>query len=111
MNVDPPGVHASALVGHLDAYLLDVRERVEWDAGHAPTAIHVPMATVAAAVIDLPPDTRILVVCRSGNRSRTVASALREVGIDAWNVEGGMQAWQQAGGLVVRPDGGTGSVI
>nr|MDQ3826251.1 rhodanese-like domain-containing protein [Actinomycetota bacterium] len=29
-----------------DAVLLDVRENDEWTAGHAPSAVHVPMGQV-----------------------------------------------------------------
>ncbi|WP_164496399.1 rhodanese-like domain-containing protein, partial [Streptomyces sp. ADI91-18] len=27
-----------------DAVLLDVREQVEWNAGHAPGAVHIPLS-------------------------------------------------------------------
>jgi rhodanese-related sulfurtransferase len=37
--------------------------------------------------------------------------ALVKAGYNAINLAGGMQAWQQAGGLVVRDDGLTGMVI
>lgn len=109
--MNPPGLAAAELLGVDDAYVLDVREQVEWDAGHAPDAVHVPMGALGSVVATLPRQGRVLVICRSGNRSRTAAQALRGIGFDAWNVEGGMQAWQSAGGLVVRSDGAAGAVI
>lgn len=110
---DVPSVPAAEAVRLAvgDAVLVDVREPVEWEAGHAPEAGHIPLGSVVAAAASLPQAGRVLVICRSGNRSRAAAEALRRLGIDAWNVDGGMRAWHQAGGSVVRPDGSAGTVI
>lgn len=75
--------------------LLDVREPVEWATGHAPGAVHLPMAQVTAA--RLPEAKRYYVICRSGNRSAQVARSLTHAGVDASNVAGGMIAWERAG--------------
>ena len=48
-------------------------------------------------------DADILVICHSGQRSYTVASALADAGFSAIDVLGGMSAWEQAGGAVDRP--------
>jgi rhodanese-related sulfurtransferase len=77
--------------------LLDVREHDEWDAGHAPDAIHIPMGDLAGRLDDLPADNEVYVVCRSGGRSARVTAFLNANGWDAKNVEGGMQSWQAAG--------------
>jgi len=86
-----------------DAVLLDVREQSEWDAGHAPQATLLPLSTMQAGPVDLAEDTTYLVICHSGARSLTVATALSQAGYSAINVLGGMMAWEQAGGDVVRP--------
>jgi len=86
-----------------EAVLLDVREQNEWDAGHAPQATLLPLSTMQAGPVDLGEDTTYLVICHSGARSLTVATALTEAGYHAVNVLGGMMAWEQAGGPVVRP--------
>lgn len=91
-------------------YFLDVREPAEWDAGHAPDAHHVPLGDLAGAIDDLPRDRRIVVICRSGNRSGVATEALLEWGFDAVNMEGGMIAWADAGLPVVHDDGSPGSV-
>lgn len=112
-TVDVPGVTAAqalALLGD-GAHLLDVREANEWAAGHDPRAQFVPLAQVAGSVDSLPVDRTILVICRSGNRSKVATELLRATGRDAVNVEGGMRAWQEAGGDVLRTDGTAGSVI
>jgi rhodanese-related sulfurtransferase len=80
--------------GH-DAVLLDVREESEWASGHAPGAVHLPMARVTPA--SAPPGRPVYCICRSGNRSGHVTAALVAAGIDARNVAGGMEAWAAAG--------------
>jgi len=84
--------------------LLDVREQDEWDAGHAPDARLVPLSELQQRVAEVPADTRVLVVCHSGMRSMRATAFLREQGVDAVNVVGGMVAWSAAGGAVVAED-------
>ena len=83
------------------AVLLDVREPDEWQEGHAPDAILMPMGEVQARRTELPPGRRIVVVCRSGGRSAAITEALRSQGYDAVNLTGGMCAWKAAGLPVV----------
>jgi DMSO/TMAO reductase YedYZ molybdopterin-dependent catalytic subunit/rhodanese-related sulfurtransferase/glyoxylase-like metal-dependent hydrolase (beta-lactamase superfamily II) len=91
---------AAAVVEH-GAVLLDVREPDEWSAGHAPQAVLIPMGEVHTRRDELPHDTRIVVVCRSGGRSAAITGALRARGYDAVNLAGGMCAWAAAGLPVV----------
>ena len=86
------------------ALLIDVREQWEWDRGHAPQAVLMPMSAFGDHVDELPSDSDILVICHSGARSLTVASALAEAGYRAVDVLGGMTAWEQSGGPVVSSD-------
>lgn len=91
------------------AALLDVREPYEWDAGHAPSAVHVPMGQLG---LDNLPDGRpLLVVCHVGGRSAAVTDALTRVGVEAANVAGGMDAWARAGLPVVTDSGDPGQVV
>ncbi len=76
--------------------MIDVREDDEWAAGHAPHAVHIPMGQIPDRISELPTDATVLVCCRSGGRSGRVVAYLRERGIDAVNVDGGMLAWQEA---------------
>jgi rhodanese-related sulfurtransferase len=92
------------------AFLLDVREPDEWQAGHAPEAHHVPMAEVPESIGELP-SSDIVVVCRSGGRSQRVAAFLMAQGYSASNLAGGMQAWAAGGFTVVADDGRQGAVI
>jgi rhodanese-related sulfurtransferase len=88
-----------------EALVLDVREQEEWDVGHIPGALFIPMGQVADRLDELPADRRILAVCRVGGRSGVVAEALRRHGYRVANVEGGMQEWHAAG-LPMEPPGG-----
>ncbi|WP_227497383.1 rhodanese-like domain-containing protein [Planctomonas psychrotolerans] len=93
-----------------DSWLLDVREPTEWEAGHAPDAHHVPMGSLQDRLEEIPDDTHVLVICRSGGRSARVTNALLRAGYPATNVVGGMESWQDAGGAVVRNNGTPGIV-
>ncbi|MFF4178032.1 rhodanese-like domain-containing protein [Streptomyces sp. NPDC001750] len=92
---------ASAACG--TCVLLDVREPHEWQAGHAPDAVHLPLAMLTADAA-LPTEARarpVVVICRSGNRSRQAVELLRARGIEAVDVIGGMREWAEAGFPVV----------
>ncbi|MET9390890.1 rhodanese-like domain-containing protein [Streptomyces sp. NPDC006624] len=95
-----------------DAVLLDVREPYEWQAGHAPRAVHLPLSALAAGA-GLPAQAQarpLVVICRSGNRSRQAAELLVARGAQAVDVIGGMRDWAGAGLPVVDARGGNGTV-
>ena len=79
-----------------EVLVLDVREQNEFDAGHIPGAILLPVGTIseatAAAVIPAD-DTVVLVYCRSGNRSKTASAALAELGYTQIYEFGGINTW------------------
>ena len=88
------------------AYLLDVREPDEWAAGHAPDAHHLPMMEVPARMGEVPIDSDVVVVCRSGGRSSQVVSYLLGNGWDnVRNLDGGMRSWSAAGRDMVSENG------
>lgn len=92
--------------------LLDVREADEWQAGHAPGAVHLPLTALAAGA-RLPAAAQarpVVVICRSGRRSRRAVELLRARGVEAVDVIGGMQEWAGAGLPVVDARGGNGTV-
>jgi len=81
-----------------DAVILDVREQDEWDAGHAPGAVHIPLGDLPSRLAELPDDEDTLaVVCRSGGRSSRAVAWLAQQGFDVANLDGGMRAWHGAG--------------
>lgn len=82
------------------ATLLDVREGSEWKSGHAPGAIHIPLADIDKAPRRLRQGRPVVVMCASGMRSRTAAKQLRSLGYDAASLSGGIAGWQRAGGEI-----------
>ncbi|MFF2009562.1 rhodanese-like domain-containing protein [Streptomyces sp. NPDC058195] len=95
-----------------EAVLLDVREKTEWQAGHAPEAVHAPLTGLAAGAA-LPAAAQgrpLVVICRSGQRSQRAAKLLAERGADAVDVKGGMNAWAAAGFPVIDERGNSGSI-
>ncbi|GGP70168.1 MULTISPECIES: rhodanese-like domain-containing protein [Streptomyces] len=107
-SVDVAGVPADALV-------LDVREDDEWAAGHVEGALHVPMSDFVARFGDVTQAVedgrRAYVMCRVGGRSAQVTQYLVQQGIDAVNVDGGMQAWDAAGRPMVTDSEGQAFVL
>lgn len=105
-----PTVTAAAVPA--DAYLLDVREDDEWAAGHAPTAVHLPMMEIPARMHEVPQDGEVVVVCRVGGRSGQVVAYLRQQGWEnVTNLDGGMNGWAAAGRPVVADDGRAPQII
>jgi rhodanese-related sulfurtransferase len=92
-------------------YLLDVREQDEWDAGHVAGAVHIPMGELLDRLAEVPKDTDVVVVCRSGNRSQAVTDYLRRGGWTARNLADGMLGWASLGRPMVREAPGTPSVL
>lgn len=78
--------------------VLDVRGQAEWEAGHIPGAVHIPLGMLPDRIAELPAGGGIAVHCQSGGRSAIAASVLQARGVDAVNnVTGGLDAWQGAG--------------
>ena len=63
--------------------LLDVRSPQEYEAGHIPESLNVPLPMLED-VITVSEDTPLFVYCHSGVRSRQAAEQLRDMGY--WNV-------------------------
>ncbi len=77
--------------------LLDVREDDEWQRGHAPGALHIPMGQIPARIAEIDPAAALYVVCQGGGRSQRVSQYLAQNGYAPVNVSGGMLAWAGAG--------------
>ena len=87
---------AKEMMDTQEVLILDVREQHEYDSGHIPGAVLLPVGTIAedtaAAVID-DLDTTVLVYCRSGNRSKTASQALADLGYTNVYEFGGINDW------------------
>lgn len=79
-----------------DVLVLDVREQSEYDTGHIPDAVLLPVGEIdeeSAASVIPEKDTTVLVYCRSGNRSKTAAGKLAELGYTEIYEFGGINTW------------------
>ncbi|MCC7206927.1 MAG: rhodanese-like domain-containing protein [Anaerolineae bacterium] len=86
-------------------FLLDVRERHEFAAGHIPGAQLIPLGELEKRLNELPTDQPILCICRSGSRSGAAANLLARRGLQTINLTGGMIGWAGAGLPVKRGNG------
>ena len=80
------------------AFFLDVRTQAEWDQGHIANSTLIGLDTLQNRLTELPRDQDIVVVCRSGVRSKEGADILRQAGFTRVTcMTGGIQAWVAAG--------------
>ncbi len=87
---------AKEMMDTQEVIVLDVREQEEYDAGHIPGAVLLPVGTITeetAADVIPATDMTVLVYCRSGNRSKTASAALAELGYTAVYEFGGINTW------------------
>jgi sulfur-carrier protein adenylyltransferase/sulfurtransferase len=90
------------------AKLIDVREQHEWDEAHLEGAVHVPQGELLDRISEVVPDRsdRIVLYCRTDNRSSRAADALQGLGYENVSVmRGGIVGWQEADLPVVAPSG------
>ena len=87
---------AKEMMDTQNVVILDVREQNEYDGGHIPGAVLLPVGTIdetAAAEVIPDKDSTVLVYCRSGNRSKTASSKLAELGYTNIYEFGGINTW------------------
>lgn len=78
-----------------DLVLIDVREDDEVAFGMVPGAQHIPMGQIPEHTDELPSESEIIFICRSGARSQRVCEYLQQFGIKASNLSGGMIEWNE----------------
>ena len=87
---------AKEMMDTQEVIVLDVREQEEYDSGHIPDAVLLPVGTIdetTAAEVIPEKDSTVLVYCRSGNRSKTASSTLAELGYTNIYEFGGINTW------------------
>ena len=77
--------------------VIDVRRPGEWQAGHIPEALHLPLNALAQNLGGLSKDEPLSLICAGGFRSSIATSILEQHGFTrVTNVVGGMAAWRGA---------------
>ena len=80
------------------AFILDVRQPEEWNDFHIDGATLIPLDQLANRVSEVPRDKEVIVVCRSGNRSKQGRDILKQAGFtQVTSMNGGLNQWQAAG--------------
>jgi rhodanese-related sulfurtransferase len=112
-SVTPAELQRLTQAGTVD--ILDVRTPAEFESVHIPGAVLAPLDRVDAATFLKTrgnPSRPIYVVCHSGGRARKAIEKFQRAGFDACVlVEGGTQAWLDAGLPVIRGSRRTLSVL
>jgi rhodanese-related sulfurtransferase len=85
------------------AKLIDVREDIEWQAGHAAGAVHLGKGIIERDIEEKVPDkaTEIILYCGGGYRSALAADVLQHMGYaNVFSMAGGWRAWKESGGKI-----------
>lgn len=90
---------------------IDVRKAYEWQAGHIEGSRHVTLQEVPASVNAIGRDLPIVVVCQIGQRSALATVFLREHGLEAYNLDGGLEMWARNDLPLVAEKGEQGGVV
>ncbi|MEJ7585616.1 MAG: rhodanese-like domain-containing protein [Acidimicrobiales bacterium] len=100
--MDPPQIEVDQLAALPEpTSVIDVREPDEYEAGHVPGAVLIPLAEIADRVGEVPGNEPVYVICQSGGRSLRATEFLAAEGLDVTNVAGGTKAWVESGREVV----------
>ena len=72
-----------------NAFIVDVREKDEYDKGHLINAINIPLSELRSRVNEIPKDRPVYLHCRTGQRSYYAVMALQGLGYrNVYNVSG-----------------------
>lgn len=98
-------VHEAQALIDQGAFILDVREQHEYDAGRVPGSTLIPLGSLTRRVAEIEAfqSQKIVVICHGGKRSATACGELAQVGFSqTYNIAGGILAWKKASLAVVK---------
>jgi len=88
----------STLCGQASAaQLVDVRSAGEFAAGHVPGAVNIPLEQIERRLGDLNAAETLVLICKAGTRARMAAELLQDKRGNLAVLEGGTEAWAEAG--------------
>jgi hydroxyacylglutathione hydrolase len=97
------GPEAAERVRSDGVVVLDVRGEGEWEAGHIPGSLNLPLADLQQRLEEVPRNRALVVHCQTGTRAAIAVSLLRASGFeDVRLFSGGFAKWRAAG-LPVEP--------
>lgn len=96
-----PGVTVRDVTARIrtnEVSLLDVRAQGEWNAGHVPNSVNIPVQDLAQRLAEIPRGKQIIVHCQTGARAAIAASLLKARGFDDVSIfGGGFAEWSRSG--------------
>ena len=99
---------AVTLINRSHALVLDVRDDAEFAGGHIADALHIPLADLESRLAELKKykSKPVVVNCQRGARSAKACEILRKAEFSQLhNLQGGLDAWQQAKLPLVKTPG------
>jgi rhodanese-related sulfurtransferase len=93
-QIDPRDAHGLAESG--EAIIIDVRDASAHEQAHIAGARNIPIDELEARLQELPEGTQVITACGGGTRGPRAAQLLRDTGIDATAVRGGLRGWRSA---------------
>ncbi len=97
-HVDVSVQQGKEMIDNGEVFILDVRTQEEYDEGHIMGATLIPLDELDRRLKELPQDKKILVYCRTGQRSLTASEKLENSGFtQIYNMKGGITEWKNAG--------------
>lgn len=106
--IDITAQQGKELIDRGEVFILDVRTQEEYDAGHIKGSTRIPVQDIPAQELDeaidkIPRDKKILVYCRTAQRSAQASEILVNNGFaQVYNMKGGIVEWTNAGYEVVK---------
>ena len=86
------------MMSERQALVIDVREFDEYENEHIPGALLYPMSYLDGDYLPRITEAKVVVMCRTGQRSAVAAKQLMNEGLDGvLDLEGGIEAWKEAG--------------
>lgn len=76
-----------------NSIIVDIRDNISFEYGCIPSAVNIPLDKIKQDSSVLPKDKLIVLCCKSGQISDTLAEELRESGYNAVNLKEGYYGW------------------
>jgi rhodanese-related sulfurtransferase len=76
--------------------LIDIRSAKEYEQGHIPGAVNIPLADIGDKIKKVKKEKELVVYCRSGNQSIWAIKRMMGMGYkNLYNLKGGYNAWKR----------------